>query len=50
MSLFFQNMEWFDPQTWDQKLQETDQVTNIYEDFKESLDHVNFQLNFCLRV
>ena len=45
----FQNMKWFDPQTWDQERQETDQITSFYEHFKEPLDNANFQLNFCLK-
>ena len=45
----FQNMKWFDPQTWDQKQQEAAQITSFYEHFKEPLDHANFQLNICLK-
>ena len=41
----FQNMKWFDPQTWDQERQEAAQMTLFYEHFKEPLDHANFQLN-----
>ena len=46
---FFQNMKWFDPQTCDQEWHEAGQTTSFYEHFKESLDHANFQLNFCLK-
>ena len=45
----FQNMKWFDPQTWDQEQQEVAQITSLYEHFKEPLDHANFQLNICLK-
>ena len=45
----FQNMKWFDPQTWDQKQQDAAQITSFYEHFKEPLDHANFQLNICLK-
>ena len=45
----FQNIKWFDPQTWDQKQQETGQRTNFHEHFKEPLNHANFQLNFYLK-
>ena len=45
----FQNMKWFDLQTWDQKRQEAAQITSFYEHFKEPLDHANFQLNICLK-
>ena len=45
----FQNMKWFDLQTWDQKRQEAAQITSLYEHFKEPLDHANFQLNICLK-
>ena len=44
----FQNMKWFDPQTWDQTQQEAGLIS-FYEHFKEPLDHVNFQSNFCLK-
>ena len=49
MSLFFQNMKWFDPQTWDQKQQEAGQITSFYEHFKEPLHQIISQLNFCLK-
>ena len=45
----FQNMKWFDPQTWDHKQQELAQITSFYEHFKEPLDHAYFQLNICLK-
>ena len=45
----FQNMNWFDPQTWDQEWQEVGKIKSFYEHFKEPLDHANFQLNFCLK-
>ena len=45
----FQNMKWFDPQTWDQKQQEAAQITSFCELYKEPLDHANFQLNICLK-
>ena len=45
----FQNMKWFDPQTWDQKRQETGQRTSFHEHLKEPLNHANFQLNFYLK-
>ena len=45
----FQNMKWFDPQTWDQKRQEVAQILSFYEHFKGPLDHTNFQLNICLK-
>ena len=45
----FQNMKWFDPQTWDEERQEAGQITSFHEHVKEPLDHANFQLNFCLK-
>ena len=45
----FQNMKWFDPQTWDQKQQEVAQITSFHEHVKQILDHANFQLNICLK-
>ena len=39
--LIFQNMKWFDPQTWDQEQQEAGQITSFYEHFNEPLDHAN---------
>ena len=30
----FQNMKWFDPQTWDQKQQEVAQITSFHEHVK----------------
>ena len=45
----FQNMKWFDPQTWDHKQQELAQIASFYEHFKEPLDHAYFQLNICLK-
>ena len=44
----FQNIKWFDPQTWNQE-QRAGQITSFYEHFKEPLDHGNFQLSFCLK-
>ena len=43
----FQNMKWFNPQTWDQTRQEAGQIASCSDYFKEPLDHTHFQLNFC---